>query len=84
MTRTPSAVKRGRNPAFPYVPVIVCEAYATPDRLIPRSTFNPNTHCAYATREEAVAHAQAWLDAAAAHQATQDAARIARHARSAS
>lgn len=48
-----SAVKRGRNPAFPYVPVVVRDN---------GSTHNTNTRNAYATREEAVAFAQRWID----------------------
>ena len=48
-----SAVKRGRNPRFPYVPVIVRDD---------GSTHNTNTRNAYATREEAVAFAQRWID----------------------
>jgi hypothetical protein len=49
-----SAVKRGRNPRFPYVPVIV---YADGDR-----THNPLQGNAFATREEAVACAQRCID----------------------
>lgn len=52
-----SAVKRGRNPAFPYVPVVIRED---------GSTHNTNTRNAYATRDEAVAYAQRWIDHAQA------------------
>jgi hypothetical protein len=48
-----SAVKRGRNPRFPYVPVII---------RADGSAHNTNTRNAYATREEAVAYAQKWID----------------------
>lgn len=67
-----SAAKRGRNPLFPYVPVVIREN---------GTTHNTNTKLAYATREEAVATAQAWIDRSIAHQAAQDAARLARHTR---
>lgn len=49
-----SAAKRGRNPAFPYVPVIIY-----PERA---RTHNPVTGFAFATRQEAIACAQDHLD----------------------
>lgn len=52
-----SAVKRGRNPQFPYVPVVVFADGRTQDT---------NTKSAFATRAEAVAFAQLWVDAARA------------------
>jgi hypothetical protein len=52
-----SAVKRGRNPRFPYVPVVVHED---------GRTHNTNTRNAYATREEAVAYAEKWVAASVA------------------
>lgn len=54
---TASAAKRGRNPAYPYVPLI---KYT--NRLWDR-TENPTRHVAYATRDEAVARAQWSIDA---------------------
>lgn len=48
-----SAAKRGRNPRFPYVPIVVRED---------GRTHNTNTKNAYATRDEAVAYAQKWID----------------------
>lgn len=50
---TPSAVKRGRNPDFPYVPIIKHG----------ERTENPMKGFAYATREEAVAAAEHHLAA---------------------
>ena len=67
----PNAAKRGRNPAFPYVPVVV-RADGT--------THYTNTKNAYATRAEAVACAQAWIDHAETVWAASAAAREARHA----
>jgi hypothetical protein len=64
-----SAVKRGRNPAFPYVPVVLRDD---------GRAHNTNSVKAFATRPEAVAHAQAWIDHATAVWAAQDAARRAR------
>lgn len=51
----PSAAKRGRNPAFPYVPVIVRPAGLS-------QTHNPHQGVAFATRDEAVAEAQRCID----------------------
>jgi hypothetical protein len=65
-TRKPSAVKRGRNPKFPYVPVVVVTTDNGPDRFPTVRTHNTNAAVAYATRAEAVAHAQRWLDTAQA------------------
>lgn len=50
-----SAAKRGRNPRFPYVPIVI---------RADGSTHNTNTRNAYATREQAVAYAQLWIDTA--------------------
>jgi hypothetical protein len=55
-----SAAKRGRNPAYPYVPVI---NYDRPDRISRFHTWNPVKGVAFATREEAVAYAQKHIDA---------------------
>lgn len=52
-----SAAKRGRNPAFPYVPIIKHSSEFR-DR-----TTNPTRRAAFATREEAVAVAQRHIDA---------------------
>ena len=65
-----SAIKRGRNPRFPYVPVVVAES---------GRTHNTNSSNAYATRAEAVAHAQRWIDEHHALSARQAAAYAARH-----
>lgn len=58
-----SAVKRGRNPEFPYVPVVK----ATDENGQPATglhqTSNPCRGLAYASRDEAVARAQRSLDA---------------------
>jgi hypothetical protein len=54
-----SAAKRGRNSAFPYVPVIK----RTSADGIRDTTQNPTRRAAYATREEAVAVAQRHIDA---------------------
>jgi hypothetical protein len=54
---TASAVKRGRNPAFPYVPII-----DHGDR-----TENPARGNAFKTRAEAVAEAQRCIDARREH-----------------
>lgn len=48
----PSAAKRGRNPAFPYVPVVV----------YPARTANLAQGRAYSTREEAVAFCQKHIE----------------------
>lgn len=56
---TASAAKRGRNPTYPYVPVIK----RTSDDGIRDTTQNPTRRVAYATREEAVAEAQRHIDA---------------------
>lgn len=66
-----SAAKRGRNPAFPYVPVVIRND---------GSTHNTNTRNAYASREEAIAYAQRWIDRSLELQALQDVARAARRA----
>ena len=65
-----NAIKRGRNPRFPYVPVVIHDG---------GRTQNTNTKNAYATREEAVAYAQKWIEASVAHQAAQAAAYAKRH-----
>jgi hypothetical protein len=53
-----SAAKRGRNPKFPYVPLLKIT-----DREANRTrTENPTRNRAYATREEAIAVAQRILD----------------------
>ena len=65
-----SAVKRGRDPAFPYVPVVIRDD---------GRTHGTNSVKAFATRLGAVAHAQAWIDHARATWVAQDAARAARH-----
>ena len=46
------AIKRGRNPRFPYVPVII---------RADGSTHNTNTKNAYETRAEAIAFAEKWI-----------------------
>lgn len=56
----PSAVKRGRNPAFPYVPVLV----KAPHGAHASRTENPCQGVAFATREEAVARCEVWIAAA--------------------
>jgi hypothetical protein len=66
-----SAAKRGRNPAFPYIPVVVRGD---------GSTHNTNTRNAYASREEAIACAQRWIDRSLELDAKQVAARVARWA----
>ena len=53
---TPGAVKRGHNPAFPYLPIVIYS-----DR-----TTNPARRRAFATREEAVAFAAACIEQAKA------------------
>lgn len=55
--RKASAAKRGSNPNFPYVPVI---AYLHNERM--PKTHNPIRGFAFATREEAISHAQRYLD----------------------
>lgn len=50
------AAKRGRNPAFPYVPVV---RYARDGR---RQTQNPTRRVAFATRAEAADCAQRHID----------------------
>jgi hypothetical protein len=60
--RTASAAKRGRNPRFPFVPIVAVTMEDGP-KLLPRHrTHNINAAKAFATREEAIAHAQAWID----------------------
>lgn len=54
-----TAAKRGRNPKWPYVPII--DHRATPDRS--RGYTQQIRGKAFATREEAVAYAQATIDA---------------------
>lgn len=53
-----SAAKRGRNPKFPYVPVVIYTVHPNP-KLEVRRTSNPTRGEAYATRDEAVARADA-------------------------
>jgi hypothetical protein len=75
-----SAAKRGRNPRFPYVAVVTSGGhYDADDKWVERRTHNTNTRNAYATREEAVAFAQKWIDHAKATWAAQEAARAQRH-----
>lgn len=57
-----SARKRGRNPEFPYVPVI--------EHQNGQRTANPVKGLAFATRAEAVAQAQRQIDAQRAALAT--------------
>ena len=57
-----SAAKRGRNPRWPYVPVLVY--LPTPDA--PRGYTTQIRGLAFATRPEAVAAAEAHLDRASA------------------
>ncbi len=64
-----SAVKRGRNPRFPYVAVVVCAG---------GRTHNTNARTAFATRDEAVAYAAKWIEASEAAKARSDAAWAAR------
>lgn len=61
MFGTSSAAKRGRNPAFPYVPVVVATCPA--DQVRRQLTKNPLKGNAYATRDEAVSVAQKYIDA---------------------
>ena len=56
---TAAAVKRGRNPKLPYVPVI---AWAT-DRWVQGECTRQLKGLAYATREEAIRAAQGHIDA---------------------
>jgi len=56
---TASAVKRGRSPEWPYVPVINCTKTKDGSRGY---TKNPALRKAFATREEAVAFAQRMID----------------------
>jgi hypothetical protein len=55
---TATAAKRGRNPKYPYVPVIAWKAEVAPYKHS-RQILNR----AFVTREEAVAHAQSVIDA---------------------
>lgn len=55
---TASAAKRGKNPKFPYVPVVKEKI----DMYSGVRTTNPTRNRAYATREEAVAVAQRYID----------------------
>ena len=66
-----SAVKRGRNPRFPYVPIVIRDN---------GRTHQTNSIKAFATRAEAVAHAQAWIDHARAQWAIIEAHRNQRNA----
>lgn len=52
---TASARKTGRNPTWPYVPVIISTHYG-------RKTQSQLTKVAFATRNEALEHAQRHLD----------------------
>lgn len=54
---TASAAKRGSNPNFPYIPIITHT-----DDTGRRRTQNPRVRRAFATREEAVAFAQNYID----------------------
>ena len=62
-TRKASAVKRGRNPRFPFIPVIVVTIDNGPNRFPTVRTHDTNSRAAFATRVEAVTFAQQWLDA---------------------
>ena len=55
-----SAAKRGRNPSFPYVPVI---DHGFQARGVHRTRTEQIIGLAYATREEAVAYAAKVIDA---------------------
>jgi hypothetical protein len=66
-----SAAKRGRNPRFPYIAVVIRDD---------GSTHNTNTKRAFATRQEALFYAERWIAAAQTHAAKQAAAYAARHA----
>jgi hypothetical protein len=55
---TATAAKRGKNPKFPYVPLLKI----TPKDGSRGRTTNPTQGVAYATREEAIAKAQQCLD----------------------
>jgi hypothetical protein len=59
-----SAAKRGRHPKFPYVPVVVTMTHPNDDLpdMVFRRTWNPIKGVAFATRDEAVAKAQNWID----------------------
>ena len=61
-TNKASAAKRGRNPKFPYVPVITFDQLAGRDSARSEQIRGR----AFATREEAVAYAQKALDLRAA------------------
>lgn len=67
MTEQASALKRGRNPRFPFVPVTIRDGRASQVRGV-----------AFATREEAVAFAQKAIDLRNAHHAAAAAAYEAR------
>jgi hypothetical protein len=64
-----SACKRGRNPRFPYIAIVIRDN---------GTTHNTNARLAYATRAEAIEGAQAWIDYAIKHAASVEAARIKR------
>jgi hypothetical protein len=58
-----SAEKRGRNPQFPYVPILVHGGYYDAnDQWVTRWTQNTRTVAAFATRKEAVEFAQKCID----------------------
>jgi hypothetical protein len=68
-----SAAKRGRNPSWPFVPVIdhtILHPQAG-DTLLRQRTENACRGVAFATREEAVAKAQQVIDARKVHLASQ-------------
>ncbi len=60
-TRKATAAKRGRNPRWPYVPIIE-HATSRGDGKWPLVRRQQLRAVAFATREEAVAHAQKTID----------------------
>lgn len=48
----PNAVKRGRNPAYPYVPVMI----------FPERTQNLTQGVAFATRDEAISYGERYIN----------------------
>lgn len=60
-TQTASAARRGRNPKFPYVPIVVHYSHRI-GFAIPKRWTKQIRGKAYADRNDAVAYAQRYID----------------------
>lgn len=61
-TQTASFAKRGRNPRFPFVPIVKHHAHP-PGFAVPKDWTYQIRGFAFTTREEAIAYAQKYINA---------------------